>query len=88
MRFLRGSLVQNDKANSAHARKTQANPQGNGRPAVETARESEKTGGRKKSGNRKGERKRLNGIYKKKKVEVKELTKQKRQKKEEDEILR
>ena len=67
MRFLRGSLVQNDKANSAHARKTQANPQGNGRPAVETARESEKTGGRKKSGNRKGERERLNGIYKKRK---------------------
>ena len=67
--------MQNDKANSAHARKTQV-------------RESEKTGGRKeKRGKRKGERKRLNGIYKKT-VEVKELTTQKRQKKEEDEILR
>ena len=26
--------MHNDKANSAHARKTQANPLGNGRPAV------------------------------------------------------
>lgn len=65
MRFLRGSLVHNDKANSAHARKTQANPLGNGRPAVETVRESEKIGGRKTRGRRKGQGKKLKGIYKK-----------------------
>lgn len=66
MRFVRGGLEHNDKSNSAHARKTQANPLGNGRPAdTDSKGKREDRKYKKKRGKRKGEGKRLNGIYKK-----------------------
>ena len=81
--------MHNDKANSAHARKTQANPLGNGRPAVTDSKgkREDRRYNKKKRGNRKGEGKRLNGIYKKDSGSE-GFDKTKRQKKEEDDTLR